>query len=93
LHDRDTAAASNFGDSMDWQQCGFVEAVPGKQGGMPVLKGTSFPADTVVLNYDYGLTANEIAKVFRLDFTQVLGVLEHMRKQRTPDCNHHERLQ
>lgn len=39
---------------MDWSDCPLVEVVPGKVSGVPILKGTRLPADTILENYEDG---------------------------------------
>lgn len=46
---------------MDWKGCDLVESVPGKVGGVPLLKGTRVPADQVMESLDAGETVEEMA--------------------------------
>jgi uncharacterized protein (DUF433 family) len=60
---------------MRWEDCEFVEIMPGKVGGVPLLKGTRMPVQGVIDNFDDGLTPDEIAEVFDLDLGAVRDVL------------------
>jgi uncharacterized protein (DUF433 family) len=33
---------------VDWKECDLVEVVAGKQGGVPLVKGTRIPAEQIV---------------------------------------------
>ncbi len=61
---------------MDWTGCKWVESVPDRMHGMPVLIDTRMDADGVVLNFGDGMSVEEIADEFGLDSAMVLGVLE-----------------
>ena len=39
---------------MDWTDCELVEVIPGKVSGVPLIKGTRIPADTIVENRELG---------------------------------------
>jgi uncharacterized protein (DUF433 family) len=47
---------------MNWKDCDFVEEVPGKLGGQPVIKGTRIRAQTIIDNYEAGSPVEEIAE-------------------------------
>ncbi len=49
---------------MDWTDCPLVEVVPGKVSGVPLLRGTRLPADTVLSNYEAGSPVEEISDNF-----------------------------
>jgi uncharacterized protein (DUF433 family) len=49
---------------VDWADCPLVEVIPGKVSGVPLLKGTRLPADTIVENYDGGSPVEEISENF-----------------------------
>ncbi len=66
---------------VDWNDCPLVEVIPGKVGGVPLLKGTRMPADVVLENYQDGLPAEEIAEVFQLPTDDVRSVLEYAVQQ------------
>jgi len=46
--------------SMDWEGCDLIEVREGKQGGVPLVKGTRIPADTVVIDHELGSSIEEI---------------------------------
>jgi uncharacterized protein (DUF433 family) len=45
---------------MDWTGCDLVESVPGKVGGLPVIKGTRILASTIVEDSELGSSLDEI---------------------------------
>ena len=47
---------------MEWLECTEVEVIPGKQGGVPLVKGTRIPAQQIVDEYDLGSPVDEIAE-------------------------------
>ena len=49
---------------MEWKDCDAVESVPGKMGGMPVIKGTRILADTIVQDHKLGAPVEEIHESF-----------------------------
>jgi uncharacterized protein (DUF433 family) len=49
---------------MDWLECDEVEAVPGKMGGRPVIKGTRIEPDTVVIDEEFGRTPEQTQESF-----------------------------
>lgn len=38
--------------TIDWSDCPFVEIIPGKVSGAPLLKNTRLPVETITGNYD-----------------------------------------
>jgi uncharacterized protein (DUF433 family) len=67
---------------MDWSGCSLVEVVPGKVSGVPLLKGTRLPADTVLDNYDAGLSEPEIAEQFDVPVSAVEALLSYAESRR-----------
>jgi uncharacterized protein (DUF433 family) len=47
---------------LDWQDCDLVEIVPGKQSGVPLVKGTRIPAQQIVEESEWGSPVEEIAE-------------------------------
>ena len=45
-----------------WADCHLVERIPGKQGGVPLVKGTRIPADQIVEEHELGSPIKEIAE-------------------------------
>ncbi len=60
---------------MDWSGCEFVEVVPGKVSGVPLLRGSRVPADQVVENYESGESVEDMAYSFDLKTDLIRGVL------------------
>ena len=48
--------------TVDWQDCDLVEIVPGRQSGVPLLKGTRKPAEQIVEESELGSSVEEIAE-------------------------------
>ncbi len=53
-------------EKIDWSECPLVEIMPTVQRGAPVLRGTRLPVDAIIDNFDYGLSAAEIAEQFEV---------------------------
>jgi uncharacterized protein (DUF433 family) len=60
---------------MDSSGCEFVETIPGKVSGVPLLRGTRVPADQVIENYESGESVEDIAYNFDLKPEDIRGVL------------------
>ena len=45
--------------TVDWSECPWVERIPGKVSGEPVIKGTRVPADTIVIDEELGQTPEQ----------------------------------
>lgn len=70
---------------MDWTDCPLVEIVPGKVSGVPLLKGTRLPADTILENYEAGSPVEEISENFDTPVQTVLDILSYAaNKQKEP---------
>ncbi len=59
---------------MDWSECEIVEVIPGKVGGVPLIRGTRMPAEQVLDSLDIGETVDEIAYNHDLDPAVVLQI-------------------
>jgi uncharacterized protein (DUF433 family) len=66
---------------MDWSGCEFVEQVPARLGGAPVVKDSRVRADTLVECIDLGESVEEIAYNYDLRRADVLAVLEFAAKR------------
>ncbi len=66
---------------IDWTNCPLVEVVPGKVSGVPLLKGTRLPADTVLSNYKAGSPVEEIADNFDMPEQTILELLSYAAKK------------
>ena len=53
-------------ETIDWSECPLVEVKPGVQSGAAVLRGTRMPANAIFDNFDYGVSATEIAEQFEI---------------------------
>jgi uncharacterized protein (DUF433 family) len=60
---------------VDWTDCPLVEVIPGKVSGVPLLKGTRLPADTILENYEGGSPVEEIAENFDVPEKTVREIL------------------
>lgn len=69
-------------EKIDWSECPLVEVKPGVQSGTPVLRGTRMPVDAIVNNFDYGLSAAEIANQFEIPSEQVEAILTFAKSHR-----------
>jgi len=64
---------------MDWTECEIVEVIPGKVGGLPLIKGTRMPVEQVIGSLDIGETVDEIAYNHDLDPADVLRLQSYWR--------------
>jgi uncharacterized protein (DUF433 family) len=62
---------------MDWSGCDIIEVVPGKVGGLPVIRGSRVPADQVLENHDAGESVEDIAYNFDLKPDDIRTVLAY----------------
>jgi uncharacterized protein (DUF433 family) len=69
-------------EKIDWSGCPLVEVKPGVQGGAPVLRGTRMPVGAIIDNFDYGVSAAEIAEQFQIPPAQVEAVLAYAQSHR-----------
>jgi len=69
---------------VDWSDCDLVEVVQGKVSGVPLIKGSRVPADTVAESAELGETPEEIAYNYDLQVEDVRGVLAHLARRPTP---------
>jgi uncharacterized protein (DUF433 family) len=47
---------------MKWTDCDIVESIPGKQDGVPLIKGTRIPAQQIVEEFRLGSSVTEIVR-------------------------------
>lgn len=64
-------------ERIDWSECPLVEVRQGVQSGAPVLRGTRMPVGAIVDNFDYGLSADEIAEQFQIPPEHVQAILTY----------------
>jgi len=69
-------------EKIDWSQCPLVEVKPKVQSGAPVLRGTRMPVSAIVDNFDYGVSAAEIAKQFEVPLDSVEAILAYAKSHR-----------
>ncbi len=62
---------------MDWTDCPLVEVVPDKVSGVPLLRGTRLPADTVLSNYEAGSQVEEISDNFDMPEQTIRDLLTY----------------
>jgi uncharacterized protein (DUF433 family) len=67
---------------IDWSECPLVEVNPGLQSGAPVLRGTRMPVNAIVDNFDYGVSAAEIAEQFEIRPEHVEAILTSAKSHR-----------
>ena len=64
-------------EKIDWSECPLVEVKPGVQSGAPVLLGTRMPVDTIVDNFDYGVSVAEISEQFEVPEDCIRAILAY----------------
>ena len=69
-------------EKIDWSECPLVERKQGVQSGAPVLRGTRMPVNAIVDNFDYGVSATEIAEQFELAPDCVQAILTYAQSHR-----------
>ena len=69
-------------EKIDWSDCPLVEVKPEVQSGAPVLRGTRMPADAIVDNFDFGVSAAEIAEQFEIPPERVEAILAYAKGHR-----------
>jgi uncharacterized protein (DUF433 family) len=62
---------------MDWSECPYVEVIPGKVSGVPLVRNSRVPADLVLENHELGESVEDIAYNYDLQPTEILGVLSY----------------
>lgn len=65
---------------MNWTDCSIVEEVPGKVSGRPIVKGTRLPAQTIVDNFNAGVSEPDIADLFDVPVGTVRTVIAFARE-------------
>ena len=67
---------------LDWQDCDLVEIVPGKQSGVPLVKGTRIPAQQIVEESELGSPVEEIAENYpSITRDQITALLVYANKR------------
>jgi uncharacterized protein (DUF433 family) len=78
-----------FDDSVgvDWSGCPLVERVAGRVNGVPTLRDSRLPADSIVSNFDAGESAEEIADMYEVPLESVRGILDYAAQYRGHRAN------
>ncbi len=66
---------------MDWSGCEYVERVPGRLGGAPVVRNSRVRADTLIECIELGESVEQIADNYELDIEDVRAVLRFAQDQ------------
>jgi uncharacterized protein (DUF433 family) len=59
----------------DWNGCKWVESVPTRVHGTPVVINSRMPADGVLVNFDEGMTIEELME-YGISREEIIGILE-----------------
>ena len=62
---------------MDWSACDIVEIIPGKVSGVPLVRNTRVPAETVIESAELGESPEEIAYNYDLRLEDVIAILAY----------------
>ncbi len=58
-----------------------VEVIPGKQGGVPLVKGTRIPAEQIVEEFELGSPVDEIAENYpSISRARIMALLDFAEK-------------
>jgi len=77
-------APSHATPVVDWTDCPLVEVIPGKVSGVPLLKGTRLPADTILENYEGGSPVAEICENFDMPEDTIREILSYAARKQPP---------
>ncbi len=69
-------------ETIDWSACTLIEVKPGVLSGAPVLRGTRMPVETIVENFDYGVSVEEIAEQFEIPPGHVDAIVTYAKSHR-----------
>jgi uncharacterized protein (DUF433 family) len=71
-----------------WSDCDLVERIAGKQGGVPLIRGTRIPADQIIEEADLGSAVDEIAEnypsITREQINRLISYSEKHKSQPVP---------
>jgi len=68
---------SSEASQMDWSGCDIVEIIPGKVSGVPLVRNTRVPAETIAESAELGERPEEIAYNYDLRLEDVLAILAY----------------
>jgi len=69
---------------IDWMQCEEIEAVAGKMGGRPVIKGTRIEPELVLVEAEHGRSPEETHADFPTISVDVIRALRKFAEQPNP---------
>jgi uncharacterized protein (DUF433 family) len=69
-------------DTLDWSGCPITERDPEKMGGVSTVRGIRMSADSVVENYEDGMTPEEISSEFNVSPEDVRTVVAYAEQAR-----------
>ena len=61
---------------MDWTGCEYVEVIAGKVSGVPLVRDSRVPADTVWESFELGESPAEISNSFYLRPADVRAIID-----------------
>ena len=68
---------------IDWSGCPIVERDPEKMGGVPTVRAWRLAADSIVENYEEGISEEEIADMFDVPIEDVRTILAYAEQARS----------
>jgi uncharacterized protein (DUF433 family) len=69
-------------EKIGWSECPLVEIKLGVHSGAPVLASTRMPVSAIIDNFDYGVSAAEIAEQFEIPLERVEAILAYAQGHR-----------
>ena len=60
---------------MNWSTCDVVGEVSGKVSGCPIVEGTRVPAETILDNFNAGVSALDVANQYDVPLATVRKVI------------------
>ena len=72
----------DFPDQFDWRGCSAVEFNPLKLSGRATVGSSRMDADGVLVNFDAGMSAEDIAQMFQVDLEPVKEVIAFALRRR-----------
>ena len=67
---------------IDWSKCPIVEFDSEKMGGKATVRAERITADSIVDNWDEGMSNEEIAETFDLPLADVKTILDYVEEYR-----------
>lgn len=70
-------------ERIDWFECDDIERIPGKQGGVPLIKGTRIPAEQIVEEAELDSPIEEIAENYpSISLERVRSIIRYAESHR-----------